>query len=143
MLEAVQILYAADRQEVLPPETVNINGSDWNLQGLANDFSNPDWNWCSSQNPMSIMEMINRDKSDAEKEMQEGIAREEARQERIRILNAERAEEIDRRCAIINAAHKAKYAALLKAMRSADTSSCPPRGLSLPSNSVDSVWGLR
>ena len=92
MLEAVQILYAADRQEVLPPETVNINGSDWNFRGLADDFSNPNWNSCSSQNPMSIMEMINRDKSDAEKEMQEGIAREEARQERIQVWNAERAE---------------------------------------------------
>ena len=71
MLEAVQILYAADRQEVLPPETVNINGSDWNSLGLADDFSNPNWNWCSSQNPMSIMEMINRDKSDADRDQED------------------------------------------------------------------------
>ena len=72
MLDAVQILYAADRQEVLPPETININGSDWvNLLGLANDFSNPNWSWCSSENPMSIMEMINRDKSDADRRQED------------------------------------------------------------------------
>ena len=73
------------------------------------------------------------------REMQEVIAQEEGRRERIQVLDAKRAEEVDRRCVIINAAHKAKYAAHFKAMRFAEMRSCPPRGLSLPPNSADSV----
>ena len=47
--------------------------------------------------------------------------------------------ETNRNCAAYNAAHGAKYVANQKAMHSAEISSCPPRGLSLQPNSVDSV----
>ena len=67
MLEAVHVKHAAGRQEVLPTETVKIEGSDWvNFQGLGNDFTNPNWNWFNSQNPATIMDGINQDRSEAD-----------------------------------------------------------------------------
>ena len=74
-----------------------------------------------------------------EREMQEGIAQQEVCRERIRVLDAKRVEEIDRICVIDNAGQKAMYAAHAKAACSAEMSSCPPCGLSLPPNSADSV----
>ena len=65
MFEAIQVMHAAGRQEVLQTETVKIEGSDWvNLPGLGNDFTNPNWNWFNSQNPTTIMDVINQDRSE-------------------------------------------------------------------------------
>ena len=45
MLDAVQVVCAAGRCEVLPPRPVRIDGSDWmNISGLGVDHSNPNWN---------------------------------------------------------------------------------------------------
>ena len=71
--------------------------------------------------------------------MQEWNAQEGTRQERIRVLVAERADEVARRCIIYNAARKAKYAAHVKAAHSTEMTSCPPCGLWLPPNPADSV----
>ena len=61
-----------------------------------------------------------------EKKMQDGNAQEEVRQERIRTLVAKRADEVERMCAISNAAHKTKHAAIVKAARLAKSAGCPP-----------------
>ena len=74
MFEAVQVMHAAGRQEVLPTETVKAEGSDWvNLPGLGNDFTNPNWNWVNSQNPMTIMDVINQDRSDADRAQEDAM----------------------------------------------------------------------
>ena len=61
-----------------------------------------------------------------EKEMHDGNAQGEARQDRIRMLAAKRTEYVERLCAICNAAHTAKYAANVKAARLAKSAGCLP-----------------
>ena len=70
-LEDVQVMHAAGRHEVLPPETVKIEGSDWvncsvDFQGFGNDFTSPNWNWFNSQSTATIMDVINQDRSEAD-----------------------------------------------------------------------------
>ena len=70
-LEDVQVMHAAGRHEALPPETVKIEGSDLvncsvDPPGFGNDFTNPNWNWFNSQNPATIMDVINQDRSEAD-----------------------------------------------------------------------------
>ena len=68
LLEAIQIVSAASRGEVQPTRPVRVEGGNsMNLTGLGCDPSNPNWNWCSTQNHWKMMEDLRRDKSDADR----------------------------------------------------------------------------
>ena len=69
MLEAIQVVNAASRGEVQPTRPVRVEGGNsMNFTGLGCGHSNPNWNWCSIPNPMSMMEMLKQDRSDADRD---------------------------------------------------------------------------